>query len=329
MFYTKKSDNIVKCELCPVGCSIPEGQRGVCRARKNINGELYSLVYEKPVAMNIDPIEKKPLLHFHPESKIFSIATAGCNLRCTFCQNWQISHADPLKTDTRKISPEAIVELAEKYGSKSIAYTYTEPTVYYEYMFDIARLAKKKEMKNVLISCGNINEKPLKKLIPYLDAANIDLKGFSDSFYKEHTTGTKEPVLRSLKILEEAGVHLEITNLVIPGSNDDMKTIKKMCLWIKKELGENTVLHFSRFSPAHKLMNKPPTPEKTLRKAREIALKAGLKYVYIGNIRTEAEDTYCPKCGKKIIDRSGYQIKSIKMKNGKCGFCGETIDGVW
>jgi pyruvate formate lyase activating enzyme len=328
-YYEKLPDSLVRCNLCPNRCVIPEGQTGVCKVRKNIKGELYSLVYGKPVAIHIDPIEKKPLFHFYPGTQALSIATVGCNMRCNFCQNWEISQSSPDEVNPISMTPQEVVSLARKYDCQSIAFTYTEPTIFYEYMLDIAKLAKKEGIKTVFVTCGYINEKPFRELCKYLDAANIDLKGFSDEFYSTYTTATLQPVLNTLKIAKEEGLYFEITNLVIPQANDDPQLIREMCEWIRDSLGVDYPLHFSRFFPKYKLLNRPPTPLKTLEMARDIALDVGLKYVYIGNISTEAEDTYCPKCGKKIIDRSGYFIESMNIEDGKCKFCGEKIYGVW
>lgn len=329
-FYFKLDNKQVNCVLCPRRCVIPDGKRGFCGVRENQGGVLYSLVYAKPCSVHVDPIEKKPLFHVVPGSKAFSLATVGCNLKCKFCQNWQISQASPEDVQAMSLSPEEAVEKAKESGASVIAYTYTEPTVYYEYMIDIAKLARKAGIKNVMHSAGYINEEPLRQLCPYLDAANIDLKGFSNRFYSEMTLGNLDDVLRTLKILKEQGVWIEITNLLLPGINDNPAEIKKMCEWIKDNLGAQVPLHFSRFWPMYKLMNLSPTPVETLKTARAIALKTGLKYVYIGNVPTEdGENTICPKCGKTLIRRSGYVILENNIVDGKCKFCGEKIDGIW
>ncbi len=320
---------IVQCELCPNGCVLDNGQHSRCRARMNRDGVLYSLVYGKPCAVNIDPIEKKPFSHFLPGTTAFSIATAGCVLSCKFCQNWQISQARPEDTDTYDLPPDAVVRKAILYECRSISYTYTEPTVFYEYMYDTAVIAKKFGIKNTMHSCGYINEKPLRKLSKYMDAANIDLKGFSEDFYNRVCNGSLKPVLNSLTILKQEGVWLEITNLVIPTLNDDMKIIKEMCKWIIKNLGTDIPLHFSRFIPHYKLNNLPPTPIETLTDARKTAMNVGLKFVYIGNIRHEGENTYCPKCKKMLIEMIGYFIKQNNIMNGKCKYCNTSIAGVW
>lgn len=330
MYYDKLDNNVVQCRLCPRQCVLSDGQRGFCRARENRKGTLYSLVYARPVAIHIDPIEKKPLFHFLPSTTAFSVATAGCNLRCKFCQNWQISQISPEEAETQYITPQDLVSAALRSGAPTIAYTYTEPTIFYEYMLEAAKLAHQAGIKNIMHSAGYINEEPLRELAKYLDAANIDLKGFSNDYYQKMSEATLEPVLRTLRILKEEGVHLEITNLVLPGYNDDEETIRKMCLWIKDNLGADTPLHFSRFTPMYKMVALSPTPVKTLEQAKQIANEAGLKYVFIGNVPGhEAENTYCPLCQKALIERKGYFIVSNNIVDGKCKFCGEKIAGVW
>lgn len=320
----------VRCELCPHRCTLSAGQTGICKARRNIKGTLYSLVYGRPVALNNDPVEKKPLFHFRPTTKTFSLATAGCNMNCNFCQNWEISQATPDSVTPYDLTPAQVVALAKKHGSDSISFTYTEPAVFFEYMRDIAKLAREQGLRTVLVSCGYLNEKPLRELAKHLDAANIDLKGFTDDFYRTYTTAKLQPVLDTLKILRQEGVHIEVTNLVIPGGNDTEGEIRELVRWVKKELGADTPLHFSRFFPKYKLTARPPTPPATLEKARAIALNEGLRFVYVGNLATDAgEDTFCPKCGKKVIDRSGFLIRENLLKEGRCPFCREPVTGKW
>jgi pyruvate formate lyase activating enzyme len=295
----------------------------------NKDGTLYSLVYGKPCAVHVDPIEKKPFFHFLPGTTAFSIATAGCVLSCKFCQNWQISQAKPEDTDTYDLPPEKVVSNAVAYKCRSITYTYTEPTVFYEYMYDTAVIARKQGIKNTMHSCGYINEKPLRTLSKYMDAADIDLKGFTEDFYSRICSGSLRPVLNALVVLKEEGVWLEITNLVIPTLNDDLKNIREMSRWIVKNLGADVPIHFSRFFPHYKLTNLPPTPLETLEGARKTAMDAGLKFVYIGNIRHEGENTFCPKCRKVLIERMGYFVKQNHISNGKCTFCNTSIAGVW
>lgn len=330
LFYQKLDNKIVQCQLCPRQCTIPDGKRGFCGVRENRRGTLYSLSYAKLVAAHIDPIEKKPLFHFLPGTSAYSIATAGCNLKCKFCQNWEISQRKPEEVDFTYLEPQDLIVKVKQAGSPVIAYTYSEPTIFYEYMLETAKLAKLSGIKNTMHSSGYINEEPLRELSKYMDAANIDLKGFSDDYYQNLTEGSLIPVLNSLKILKEEGVHLEITNLVLPGYNDDPDIVRKMCLWIKDNLGVATPLHFSRFFPLYKLSNLNPTPVDTLEKCRQIAIDTGLKYVYIGNVGAHpAENTYCPKCKNIIIKRVGYIVEQVNLSNGRCKFCNENIEGVW
>jgi len=330
-YWQKVKENIVQCLLCPRKCVLDVGQRGVCTVRINKDGKLYTLGYGNPVAVHIDPIEKKPFFHVAPGEPVFSLAVAGCNMRCIFCQNWQISQSRPDETQNYNLSPEEVVEKTIKSNCKFIAYTYTEPTVFYEYMLDIVKLAREKGIKNTMHSCGYINAEPLRELLKYMDAVNIDLKGFTEEFYaKIGLLAQLKPVLETLKIIKEDGIWLEITNLLIPGFNDDPKKIKEMCIWIKENLGDEVPLHFSRFIPNYKLQNLPPTPIEKLEEAYKIAKEVGLKYVYIGNVPGHAgENTYCPNCGKIIVKRIGYEILENNIKDGKCKFCGYKIAGRW
>ena len=331
LFYQKLENKTVQCRLCPRKCIIPDARRGFCGVRENQGGTLYTLSYAKLVSINdIDPIEKKPLFHFLPGTRTFSIATAGCNLKCKFCQNWEISQRLPEEVGFTYLEPQELLKKLKASGRPTIAYTYNEPTIFYEYMLETAKLAKSEGIKNVMHSNGYINEEPLRQLAKYLDAANIDLKGFSDDYYAKLTEGTLEPVLQSLKILKQEGVHLELTNLILPGYNDDEKSIIRMCLWIKENLGSDTPLHFSRFFPMYKLTGLSSTPIETLERARQIALDCGLKYVYIGNVGGHpAENTYCPKCKKIVIERRGNFVVQNNLEDGRCKFCGERIAGVW
>ncbi len=320
----------IQCELCPHQCHVSKGKRGLCRVRENQGGQYYSLVYGNPCAVNLDPIEKKPFFHVLPATTSFSIATAGCNFQCKFCQNWEISQASPEDVYCVDFPPELVVQKAKEAKARSVAYTYVEPTIFYEYMWDIGQLAKKAGLLNVCHSNGFINPDPLQNLCKVLDAANIDLKGFTESFYQELCSGELNPVLNTLKILRKEKVHIEITNLMIPTKNDEMSIIKEMCLWIKKELGSETPVHFSRFYPLYKLRSLPPTPVSTLEKAQAVALSSGLEYVYIGNVPGhEGENTFCPKCKKLLIQRTGYMVGEVHLKSGKCGYCGKPIPGIW
>ena len=331
-YYQKLDDKkmTVSCQLCPRECIIPEGGTGFCRARKNVKGMLFSLGYAQPCAIHIDPIEKKPFYNFYPKSMSFSIASAGCNLRCRFCQNWQISQISPLDTVNQYSTPDKIVSTAKSSGCRSIAYTYTEPTNFFEYMLDTAKHARSNGILNVNHSNGYINPEPLKELCKYLDAANIDLKGFSNDFYNRICEAELNPVLETIKTLKKSGVWVEITNLVIPGYNDDMKMITKMCEWVKNDVGADTPVHFSRFYPMYKMTGVAPTPVSTLEKAREIAVKTGLHYPYVGNVPgNPGDNTYCPNCKKMLVKRAGYSILENEVKKGKCKYCGAKIGGVW
>jgi pyruvate formate lyase activating enzyme len=327
--YYSQIGNGIKCELCPNGCFLLPGQRGACRVRVNKDSVLYTLAYGNPCAVHVDPIEKKPMLHFIPATGVFSIATAGCNLRCIFCQNWQISQAKPEDTRNYDLPPADVLKWTVEKNCRSIAYTYTEPTIFYEYMLDTAKLAREQGVKNVWVTCGYINPEPLKEFCKYLDGANVDLKGFN-GFYGTLNIGKLEPVLECMRILRGHNIWFEITNLIIPTYNDDMEKISEMCEWIKRELGTGYPLHFSRFFPAYKLANLYPTPVETLESARELALDLGIKYVYIGNVPGhEGANTYCPNCGKLLIQRRGYFVTQQNLNGGACKFCGEKIEGVW
>jgi pyruvate formate lyase activating enzyme len=327
LFYEKKGQ-LLQCHICPHNCTIAENKRGFCGVRENQKGKLYLLVYGKPVSICVDPVEKKPMFHFLPASKVYSIGTVGCNLRCLHCQNWQISQERDIIGE--KLMPEDVVEEALNADCGSIAYTYTEPTIFYEYVLDTAKLARKKGLKNIMVTNGYINQEPLKELYRYIDAANVDLKGFTEKFYKEITSSSLAPVLETLKTIKSMKTcHLEITNLIIPTLNDDMEKIKEMCVWIKDNLGTDVPLHFSRFFPFYRLEHLPPTPPETLNKARDIAINTGLKFVYVGNILLkDSENTYCPKCKKLLIERIGFEITKNNMEGGRCS-CGEEIPGVW
>jgi pyruvate formate lyase activating enzyme len=329
MHYTQTPRG-VKCLLCPNECSIREGDSGTCRNRINYRGKLYTIAYGNPCAAHVDPIEKKPLMHFHPGFYAYSIATAGCNFACLNCQNWDISQSGPKDTSNIDLMPARVIEECLKNNCQSIAYTYSEPIAFYEYVYDTARLAREKNIKNVLVSNGYINEKPLRELCKYLDAANINLKSFSDDIYLRLNAGKLQPVLNTLKIMKEENVWLEITNLVVPSWTDDFDMIKKMCEWIVANGLESYPLHFLRFHPMYKLTQLPSTPVSDLQKAKDIAVKAGCKYVYVGNVTDpKALNTYCPKCNSLIIERQGYTITKNNIQNGTCKSCGEKIAGVW
>jgi len=320
----------VQCELCPKMCVIAPGQSGECRVRINIDGTLRTVVYGYPCALHIDPVEKKPLFHFLPGTPILSLATAGCNLHCRNCQNWEISQANPEDTAAMFAPPQRLVQLAQQYRCPSIAYTYTEPIVYYEYTLDTAKLAARAGLRSVLVTAGYINPEPWKQLLKYTDAANIDLKGITEQFYRDVCSGTLKPVQEAMLLAAAGGIELEVTNLVIPTLNDKPEQIRRLSRWIKASLGSDIPLHFSGFYPQYKMRNLPPTSLKTLETARQIAISEGLNYVYIGNVRSpEGENTYCPACKKLLIERTGYTIIQNRLKDGRCPDCGKEIYGVW
>ncbi len=320
----------VKCQLCPKGCVISEGHRGDCRVRENRGGKLYTMVYGNPCAVHVDPIEKKPFYHFYPTAAAFSIATAGCNLHCLYCQNWTISQVPPEETENVDLPPEMVVALAKRTWSPVIAYTYAEPTVFYEYMLDTARLGREAGVKSVVVSAGYYNPEPIKRLCEVVDAIKIDLKGFNREFYRKVCFATLEPVLETIKTIHESGIHLEIVNLVVPTLNDDEDELGELARWIVDNVGPDVPVHYSRFFPQYKLTHLPPTPVEKLERARQIALDAGIRYAYVGNVPGHPGDqTYCHHCGEMIIQRQGFAVVAYHIKDGKCGYCGTAIPGVW
>jgi pyruvate formate lyase activating enzyme len=321
---------VVKCTLCAQGCVIRVGERGGCRTRINIDGELRSLVYGRPISVHVDPIEKKPFYHFLPGSEAFSLATAGCPLHCKFCQNWEISQARPEDYPVPYTPPEAIVEATENRNAPIIAFTYNEPTVFTEYLTDIARIAQKHRLACVLVSCGFMNEEPLTEMCSLLDAIKIDLKGFSKEFYRRVCSAELAPVLRSIKQVAQSGVHLEIVNLVVPTLNDSEEMLTELVKWVVGELGPDVPVHFTRFHPDYQMLNLPPTPAETLEKAYEIAKANGMHYPFVGNVPGHpGNNTYCPNCGKVVIERTGFFVTTQHVKDGECEFCGASIAGVW
>jgi pyruvate formate lyase activating enzyme len=330
MFQKKLEDSWVQCLLCPHLCLLKNGQRGICRTRENRDGTLFTLAYGNPCSVAVDPIEKKPLFHFFPGSRILSIATAGCNFRCLNCQNWEISQVGPDNETSRELTPEAIIQLALQQRTESIAFTYTEPTVFYEYMLDIARLAKASGLKTVLISNGYIQQEPLEELCKYLDAANIDLKSMNDAVYHSLTGGRLQPVLDTLCALKDRKIWLEITHLLIPGYTDEPSDIEDLCEGLVERGFSDTPLHFSRFFPRYKLMETPETPEKALLRAGQISGTAGMNYVYLGNMPgLHGENTFCPVCKRTVIERRGYQILNYQLDNNRCKYCGSSVLGIF
>ncbi|MCK4328935.1 AmmeMemoRadiSam system radical SAM enzyme [candidate division WOR-3 bacterium] len=329
-YYEQLEGDKVRCLNCPHMCVLSPGQTGICRVRENIDGKLYTHAYSNPCAIHIDPIEKKPLFHFLPENYVLSLAIAGCNFRCKYCQNWSISQKSPDETDNYSFSPEQLVDSADVHNIPIIAYTYSEPSIFYEYMLDMAKIARDRGIKNVWVTNGFLNKEPLLELCKYLDAANVDIKWFTEDLYREMSGGSLEPVLSTCKTLIENNVHLEITNLIVPTLNDDEDMIRELVRWIKENLGPDIPVHFSRFFPMYKLQHLSPTPVQTLQTARQIALDEGLHYVYIGNYPGgDWENTFCPNCGRLLIERRGYTILQNNVINGRCKYCDYEIYGVW
>ena len=317
------------CDICPRCCAIPEGGRGACRVRMNVNGTIVPVTFGKPCAVHVDPMEKKPLFHFHPGEPILSIGTAGCNLTCKNCQNAEISQGDPSALDTYDLPPEHLPEWARREGCNHVAYTYTEPLVSYEYTLDCCKAMRTAKLSNVIVTAGYIKEEPLAELVPFLDAVNLDIKAFSDDFYQKICGATLQPVLRAARQMHAAGVHLEITNLIIPTLNDSDSDIKGLCDWMVQTLGPQIPMHFSRFFPSHHMMDFQPTPRETLLRAREVATASGLQYVYLGNIELpEGGTTYCPSCKIPLIRRHGYKIIENRVGAGaRCPDCKTPIYG--
>ncbi len=328
-WYEALAGGLVHCQLCPNSCRIPEGRIGLCRVRQNIGGRLYSLSYGQIAAQHVDPVEKKPFFHVLPGTRAFSLATPGCNLRCLFCQNWEISQAFPWEVSTRPTAPEEVVEAALASDCASIAFTYSEPTIFYEYMLDIARLARPRGLKTLVVSSGYIQPGPLKELLPFIDAYKIDFKAFDPEFYTRLTGGSRDPVLETMKTIHASGVWLEIVNLLVTDQNDGEDQVRALARWVKDNLGPDVPLHFSRFHPMHKLSNLPPTPIDRVVRAREIALEEGLHYVYTGNIPFAAGDsTYSPQTGQKLVERRGYFVVTNHLVDGVAPN-GESIPGIW
>ncbi len=329
--YERLKDGRVRCGLCAHHCTIDPGRRGICRVRENRDGTLLSLVYGRLISQAVDPIEKKPLFHFHPGSGALSVATAGCNLSCRFCQNADISQLprNERRIPGRDTPPSAIVAAATGCGCRSIAYTYTEPTVFFEYAYDLSLLAHETGLANVFVTNGYMTPEMLEAYHPYLDAANVDLKSFRDDFYRHLCGARLQPVLDSLRRLKALGVWLEVTTLVISGYNDDPAELRDLAAFIAGELGPATPWHVSRFHPAYRLVTAPPTPAATLLRAHDIGREAGLHYVYVGNLPSAAgENTVCPACGQTVIERHGFRVTARHTRNGTCSHCGAAIDGV-
>jgi len=331
--YEQLEENKVRCNLCSHRCVIKDGRRGLCQVRENEAGILKSLVYGKLIARHVDPIEKKPLFHFLPGTLSYSVATVGCNFRCRFCQNADIAQMPSDRKGTvlgTSCTPGEVVDAAQRDGCRSIAYTYTEPTVFFEFAYETAKLAHDKGIRNVFVTNGYLTTEALEMIDPYLDAANVDLKAFTDKYYKELCGANLKHVQTTLKSMKSLGTFVEVTTLVVPGLNDDPSELRDLAAFIVQDLGPETPWHISRFHPTYKLTDRPSTPIQTLTMAREIGLKAGLKYVYTGNVPgNPAENTFCYSCGESVIERRGFQVGNLQLKNGRCTQCGAEIDGVW
>ncbi len=332
MFYEKLSENKVQCNLCFRNCVIDEGERGFCRNRENRGGYLYTLVYGQASAIQIDPVEKEPMHHFLPGENILCIGTASCNFRCKFCHNWHMSQRSIEEIRYRReITPEQIVDRALQNNIPAISFTYNEPTVFYEYMYDTAKLAQQKGLKVIFHTNASINAEPLRKLLKYIDGVTVDLKGFNNQYYQDLTQGELETVLETLKIIKEEEVWLEIVNLILPGLNDDPEDIREMSDWIYENLGADVPLHFSRFFPSYRLQDLAPTPVATLEEAAEIASQQGLNYISIGNVPGHLKNsTFCKNCEKEVISRYHFSVTAIYIdERGICDNCGQEIPGVW
>lgn len=328
-YFEKQADKKLTCKLCPHECRVADLERGTCGVRENNGGTYYTLVYGNPCSAHIDPIEKKPIFHYYPTTTALSIATAGCNFVCKFCQNWEISQKRPEQVKSMTFFPKTVVETARQRNCKTIAHTYTEPVIFFEYMLDCAIEGKQRGVPNVMISNGFIQEKPMRELCKYLGAVKIDLKAFTDKFYKEICDGQLKPVLNTLEVLKDEGIWFEIVVLIIPTLNDTKEEIDAMTKWIVKTLGPDVPIHFSRYYPTFMLKNIPPTPPETLMRAHKIARNNGMKFAYVGNMLSEAENTYCPSCNNVLIERLRYNVNIKGLKKNKCKYCKETIPGVF
>jgi pyruvate formate lyase activating enzyme len=329
-FYKKLAGRKIQCQLCPRGCTVGDRERGYCGVRENRGGTYYSLVHSRVCAAHVDPIEKKPLFHYLPGTLAFSVATAGCNVNCKFCQNWNISQVRPEQVPSQYSPPRNVAQAAIRYGCPTIAYTYSEPVIFSEYMMDTADAGHRAGVRSVAISNGYIQEEALKAAYGKMDAVKIDLKAFSESYYKNVVAGELKPVLDSLVTLRKMDKWTEIVYLVLPGMNDSDTEFHGLAQWIRTNLGADVPLHFSQFHPEYLLKNLPITPVPTLDRARAIALAEGLHYVYIGNVPGHpAQNTYCPKCGKELVEREGFTASKMLIRNNRCPFCRHPIPGIW
>ncbi len=329
-WYTELENNAIRCELCPKQCELAEGERAPCRVRENRDGACYSLVYGNPALVQEDPVERKPFFHVLPGERALSISTAGCNLACKFCEVWDMALVSPEEVHAYDMPPDRVLNYAGEGDAVAVSYAFGEPVIYYEYTAKVAELAKEAGLLNLMHTAAYIKREPLEKILEKMDAVNVDLKGFDREFYRDYVGGELDRVLENLKIIRDSGVHLEITNIVIPELNDDMEKIEEMCGWIAKELGTDIPLHFARFYPLHKLQDLPRTPASTLDQARKVAMDQGLKYAYVARVTGhDGENTFCPECDEKVIDREGFVIESLNLENGACEYCGTEIPGIW
>lgn len=329
VLYEKQDNQLVRCYLCSHQCRIAPSNFGICGVRQNRGGILYTLVYGEVIAAHVDPIEKKPFYHFLPGSKAYSIATIGCNFKCGFCQNWQISQSSKRDIELKgyELKPEDVVEEAKKYGCKSISYTYTEPTIFFEYAYDTARVAKEKGLSNNFVTNGYMSKEALEMIKPYLAAANVDLKGFREEFYTKVCKAHLQPVLDTIKKMRESNIWVEITTLVVPGQNDSEEELNDIAEFIAA-VGKEIPWHISRFHPDYQFTQYPPTPISTLKRAQDIGSSHGLRYIYLGNV-LEGSDTFCYSCGNSLIKRIYFTVEADKVKDSKCPFCGVTIEGIF
>lgn len=329
-WWTPLHGTAVRCRLCPAQCEVPDGGAGRCGARTNRGGALFSRVYGRPRALNVDPIEKKPLYHVLPGTPILSTGTAGCNLTCSFCQNWGLTRAPATpRPDDDTMSPARLVEAAVANGCPSIAFTYNEPTILAEYVLDTAVLAREAGLKVVMVTNGYIAQPALDEVYGHVDAANVDLKSFDDGFYRQHCGGALGPVLKALEAIRARGTWVEVTTLVIPGLNDTPEAMAQEAAWVRDHLGPDTPLHLSAFHPDHRMLDRPPTPAATLQQLRLAALAEGLRFVYEGNVPGAAADTACPACGVTVLERRWFSVTRNRLRDGRCGACGAAVPGVW
>ena len=330
MFWEELPDRKVKCVLCPRECQVADVERGYCGVRENRGGQYQTLVYGALCSANVDPVEKKPLFHYRPGTTAFSIATAGCNIECKFCQNWQISQFRPEQVPSAVVTPDRLISACQSRRSPTIAYTYSEPVIFYEYMHDTAALARRHGIGSVMISNGYIQEEPLRQLCKHLTGVKIDLKAFTETFYRDLCAGELKPVLKVLEVLKDIGIWFELVVLIIPTHNDSPDEIRRMSNWVIERLGPDVPMHFTRFHPTYRVTNLPATPVSTLERCRKIAMDAGVHYVYAGNVPMhEGENTYCHSCGHELIRRIGFRVKFTRLADGRCPKCDTQIPGVW